>query len=40
MTTLIISNKEMKCVVEIVKCLEKPGLLNTSVRKTTKNEGK
>ena len=38
MTTLIISNKEMKDITEIVKYLEEFDLLNEVVSKTVENE--
>ena len=40
MTTLIISKEEMKYVIEIVKYLEKSGLLNKGVSKTVENKAK
>ena len=40
MTTLIISNKEMKDIMKIVKSLEESGLLMKSISETIKNEAK
>ena len=40
MTTLIISNKEMNDIMDIVKLLEKSGSLMKGVSKTNKNEAK
>ena len=40
MTTLIILKEEMKYVIEIVKYLEKSGLLNKGVSKTVENKAK
>ena len=40
MTTLIISNKEMKDMMEIVKSLEQSGLLEKGVSETNENEEK
>ena len=40
MTTLIISNKEMKDIMKIVKSLEESGLLMKSINETIKNEAK
>ena len=40
MTTIIISNKEMKEIMKIVKSLEKSALLIKGVRETIKNEAK
>ena len=40
MITLIISNEEMKDIMEIVKYLEESVLLNKSVSKTIENEEK
>ena len=40
MVTLIISNEEMKDIMEIVKYLEESVLLNKSVSKTIENEEK
>ena len=39
-TTLIISNKEMNCIMKIVKSLEKSGLLIKNVTQAIKNEAK
>ena len=39
-TTFIISNKEMECITEIVKCLEDPNLLMKSIPETIENETK
>ena len=39
-TTLIISNDEMKDILEIVKSLEDPGLLLKGVSETIKNKAK
>ena len=39
-TTLIISNKEMEDIIQIVKSLEDSGLLTKGVIKTIKNEAK
>ena len=38
MTTFILSNKEIKDIVEIVKYVEESGLLNKSVSKNMENE--
>ena len=40
MTTLIISNEEMKDMMEIVKSLEQSGLLEKGVSETNENEEK
>ena len=40
MTTLIISNEEMKDMMEIVKSLEESGLLEKGVSETNENEEK
>ena len=40
MTTLIISNEEMKDMMEIVKSLEQSGLLEKVVSETNENEEK
>ena len=39
-TTLIISNKEMEDIIQIVKSLEDSGLLTKGVIETIKNEAK
>ena len=39
-TTLIISNEEMNCIMKIVKSLEEFGLLIKGVSETIKNEAK
>ena len=39
-TTLIISNKEMEYIIQIVKSLEDSGLLTKGVIETIKNEAK
>ena len=40
MTTIVISNKEMKEIMKIVKSLEESALLKKGVRETIKNEAK
>ena len=40
MTTLIMSKKEMKYIIEQVKYLKESGLLNKGVSKTIENEAK
>ena len=40
MTTIVISNKEMKEIMKIVKSLEESALLIKGVRETIKNEAK
>ena len=40
MTTIIISNKEMKEIMKIIKSLEESALLIKGVRETIKNEAK
>ena len=40
MTTIIISNKEMKEIMKILKSLEESALLIKGVRETIKNEAK
>ena len=40
MIALIISNKEMKDIMKIVKSLEESGLLTKGVSETIKNEAK
>ena len=39
-TTLIVSNKEIKDIIEIVQALEDPSILLKGVTKTIKNETK
>ena len=39
-TTLIVSNKEIKDIIEIVQALEDPSILLKGVTKTIKNEAK
>ena len=40
MTTLVISNEEIKDILEIVKYLEESGLLNEDVSEALQNESK
>ena len=40
MTTMIISNEGMKCIMKIVKSLQASGLLLQGASKTTENETK
>ena len=40
MTTLIISNEEINCIIKIVKSIEESGLLTKGVSETIKNEAK
>ena len=40
MTRLMISNEEMKDIMEIVKYLKEPGLLTKDVSNTIENEAK